>query len=62
MADFFDDDLLEGQLQLMEVPASSAASVLDGGPELANIVVDRWGNEWDDSSEFLDIDFRTVDD
>ena len=30
--------------------------------EITNISIDEWGNEWDDTGDFNDMDFRLVDD
>ncbi|MFQ5469537.1 MAG: hypothetical protein ACE5EH_04430 [Gammaproteobacteria bacterium] len=35
--------------------------VESGSNELENITVDQWGNEWDSTGDFSDMDFRLVD-
>ncbi len=44
--------------------AGSDDSILDDIEEVSPeyISVDAWGNEWDDSGDFMDMDFRLVED
>ncbi|MBL1292777.1 MAG: hypothetical protein COB61_002790 [Thiotrichales bacterium] len=47
-----------------ELAMDSESSLLDEMDEISaeHIQVDAWGNEWDDSGDFLDMDFRLVED
>ena len=33
----------------------------ESNSDLENITVDQWGNEWDATGDFSDMDFRLVD-
>lgn len=47
-----------------ELATESDTSLLDEMDEISaeHIQIDAWGNEWDDSGDFMDMDFRLVED
>ena len=50
------------ELRLMEVTEDPFYMQEYQQKSIGNIMFDKWGNEWDDMEDFLDMDFRTVDD
>ncbi len=50
--------------QSSEIAMESEDFLLDEMEEISaeHIQVDAWGNEWDNSGDFMDMDFRLVED
>ncbi|MBL1433677.1 MAG: hypothetical protein COB94_009610 [Gammaproteobacteria bacterium] len=50
--------------QQSELAMDADHSLLEETEEISpeHIQVDAWGNEWDDSGDFMDMDFRLVED
>jgi len=50
--------------QNSDLTLDSSDSLLDEMDEVSaeHIQIDAWGNEWDDSGDFMDMDFRLVED
>ena len=50
--------------QNKDLSLDSSDSLLDEMEEVSaeHIQIDAWGNEWDDSGDFIDMDFRLVED
>lgn len=50
--------------QNSDLAVESSDVLLDDMDEISaeHIQVDAWGNEWDDSGDFMDMDFRLVED
>jgi len=56
-----DYDDVEPQLQLQEVETDITSNLQFEGVHKGVILMDCWGNEWDDTGELSEFDFRLVD-
>lgn len=51
----------EPELQLREIEFEASYMPRYEGVHQGTILVDQWGNEWDDTDDFSELDFRLVD-
>lgn len=59
---FTRDDLFrQPELQLREIELESSCLPRAEGVHKGVILMDSWGNEWDDTDDFTELDFRLVD-
>ena len=51
----------DSELDVEQLRVLAADDMIAGDADSQTISVDGWGNEWDSSAEFSDMDFRMVD-
>ena len=55
------DLFAQPELQLREIEYETSAMMRAEGIHKGVILMDSWGNEWDDTDDFGEMDFRLVD-
>jgi len=58
----YDDLVAQPELQLREIEFEASTITPCEGIHQSVILMDTWGNEWDDTGAFPEADFRLVDD